>query len=408
MSQIETKTELLVVGGGLGGLLTAARAAKAGRRVTLLEQAAALGGFGRSPELGGANVNLGPHALYLDGPAERALLELGVKLEGFIPGAGGFFDSKGELLPMPTSALSILTASWLSWRERVELALAMREVLGAGSAETVGAWLARRRSERVRLMFSALIRVTTYCNAPDELTTKLAFRQLQAAASPGARGVLYLDGGWQRIVDQLETIARELGVEVRTSVRVSALEGTTAVLGDGTRITAQEIALAVPAAAAAKLSANAALERRVAQAKPVRAACLDLVLRKLPRADRRLTLGFEEPTYFSVHSPPAQSENIKVHVAWYLAPDDHRDAREVEQALEAFVDRVQPGWRDEVVGRRYFPHMRVMEDVPREAATPLDAPLHFVSGLANSGFLFDAVASASELSAPRRRLEAVR
>jgi phytoene dehydrogenase-like protein len=205
--------------------------------------------------------------------------------------------------------------------------------------------------------------------------------------------VLYLDGGWQRIVEQLAQVAARLGVEVRTGARAVSLQGTTVTLADGTQLTAREVALAVPLAAAAKLSGDAALQQRAEAARPVRAACLDLVLKQLPRPERRLTLGFEQPTYFSVHSPPAQTENIKVHVAWYLAPDDTRDAHALEQELEAFVERVQPGWRDVLVGRRYFPHMRVMEDVPREVASTLGAPLHLVSTVATTKFLFDAVAS---------------
>ncbi|MBL8913700.1 MAG: NAD(P)-binding protein [Archangium sp.] len=407
------KFDLIVVGGGLGGLLTAARAAKAGRRVVVLEQAQELGGFGRSPELGGRPVNLGPHAIYLDGPAEKALLELGVELKGFIPGAAGFFESNGELLPLPTTALGLLTAPWLTWRERVELAWSMREVLGAPKAGVrVSDWLAGLRSERVRAFFASLIRVSTYCNANDVLTTKLAFAQLKSVLSPSARGVLYLDGGWQSVVNQLEVIAKQLGVRIRTGAKANSLslgervggEGAhpRITLSDGTTLGGDEIALALPLAAAAKLTGDAALKTRAENAKPVRAACLDLVLKKLPKPERRLVLGLEQPTYFSVHSAPETKENIRVHVAWYLAPDDATDAQ-MERTLEAFVDRIQPGWRDELVGRRYFPHLRVMEDVPREATTTLAAPLHLISTVATTRFLFDAIAqSGSSLSLGER------
>lgn len=362
--------------------------------MVLLEQAHELGGLGRSPALAGVPMNLGPHALYLGGPAERALLELGVSVEGFVPRAGGFFESDGALFPMPSTPLSLLTASWLSWSERVELAWAMREVLSTPrGGSPVSAWLAKLRSARVRGFFSALIRVSTYCNAPEVLTTRLAFAQLDAVLSPGARGVLYLDGGWQRVVDQLGAKSRELGVEVRTGARVTQLEATTVTCADGTKLSADEVALAVPLAAAARLTGDPALQRRVEGAKPVRAACLELVLTKLPRPERRLVLGFEQPTYFSVHSRPEAQENLKVHVAWYLEPDDVTDALALERRLEDFVERVQPGWRDGLLGRRFFPHLRVMEDVPREVTTTLRGPLHLVSTVATSRFLFDGVVS---------------
>ena len=49
-----------VVGGGPAGLAAAALIARVGRSVVLVEASDALGGRGRSLELGGAPVNLGP------------------------------------------------------------------------------------------------------------------------------------------------------------------------------------------------------------------------------------------------------------------------------------------------------------------------------------------------------------
>ena len=133
----------------------------------------------------------------------------------------------------------------------------------------------------------------------------------------------------------------------------------------------------------------------MAASTPVRAACLDLVLRKLPVPAHRLALGMAEPLYFSVHSRPEQTEHVKAHLAWYLRPDDTTEATELRNRLEAFADRVQPGWREVCEGHRFFPHLRVMDDLPRDEVTRLAAPLRLISSVATRGFLFDAVVEAA-------------
>ena len=379
--------EVVVVGAGLGGLLAANRLVSAGRRVVVLEQAAQPGGLGRSPALSGEALNLGPHALYRSGRAVAVLRELGVPLEGFVPGTGTFFEHEERLLPGPTGALGLLTVPWLSWRERVELAWSLREVLAGSSARgTLEEWLAHRRSPRVRGFLAAMTRVSTYTNAPAQLSARVALTQLRA----GLDGVLYLDGGWQHLIDALA--AR---VEVRCATRVTSVRGADVHCENGDVLRAREVVLAVPLAVAARLVPHdEALAARVAHLEPVRVACIDLVLQRLPSPERRLVLGFDEPTYFSVHSRPEQREPVKVHVAWYLSPGDVPSAGVMEQRLDAFLERVQPGWRDVVLARRYFPHMRVMEDLPGRSPVTLAAPLHLVSGV--GGFLFDAVAQSTD------------
>ncbi|MFO0593667.1 MAG: FAD-dependent oxidoreductase [Myxococcaceae bacterium] len=378
--------DVAVVGGGPGGLVTAARAARLGAKVVVLEQAAQPGGFGRSPALGGLPVNLGPHALYLGGTAHRALQELGVPLTGFVPGGPGFFESDGALVPMPMSVGGLLGASWLSWRERVELALSLREVLGAPPAGTFADWLARRRSGQVRAFFATLMRVSSYVNAPQLLSAARAFSQLRQVVSPRSQGVLYLDDGWQGFVDALAK-----RVEVRCASRVTKVEPGRVHLQGGAVLEASQVALAVPLAAAASMLGQPAPGGLV----PVRAACLDLVLRTLPKPERRLVFGLDEPTYFSVHTAPGGAP-LRVHALWYLPCGGPEE--DVAAKLEAFVDRAQPGWRDVLVERRYFPHMRVMEDVPRDEPLVFPTPrgVHLLSGATTRSFIFDAVVEAGQ------------
>ena len=68
---------VLIVGGGLSGLSAAALLARAGCAVTLFEKAEAPGGQAVTKRHSGFSFNLGAHALYTKGPAEKLLRELG-------------------------------------------------------------------------------------------------------------------------------------------------------------------------------------------------------------------------------------------------------------------------------------------------------------------------------------------
>jgi phytoene dehydrogenase-like protein len=69
--------DVVVVGGGLAGMAAGATAARAGRRVLIVEGHVA-GGRARTEERNGFRFNHGAHALYLGGHAERVLRDLGV------------------------------------------------------------------------------------------------------------------------------------------------------------------------------------------------------------------------------------------------------------------------------------------------------------------------------------------
>src|SRR5690606_38347571 len=126
------------------------------------------------------------------------------------------------------------------------------------------------------------------------------------------RGVYYLDGGWQSLVDQVERLADAAGVRRRraTVTRVALDEGRAVgvdLAGDVPPIGAEVVVLALPLAEAARLCPQSGtIASAAARATPVTASCLDLVVESLPRPERRIAIGLDTPTYFSVHSAAAR------------------------------------------------------------------------------------------------------
>ncbi len=337
-----------VIGGGLGGLVTAVLLAERGVPVTLFERTRAVGGRARTDDQEGWLFNQGPHAIYLTGPADRILYRLGIRPSGAAPKVKGFLLHDGALHTLPTGPLSLLTTGFLDAAGRWELGkLLARPRFAAEGDETVGAWLARAiRSPRARDLVRMLIRIATYTEPPDELRAKDALVQLEIAITAG---VLYVDGGWQSLVDALRVRAEATGVRIVSGAHVEQLraEGTgfaIAVRGqDDAR--AERVVLAVgPRTASALLPEDAILSRAAAEATPIEAACLDVALDELTRPSTTL-FGTNEPYYAVVHStsaklaPSDRPGAAVVHVAKYLAPGESATRAELESVLE----RLQPG-----------------------------------------------------------------
>jgi len=368
-------TDLVVIGGGLAGLTAATLAARHGRRVRLVERAGDVGGRAITQLKDGFAFNVGPHALYRGDAGMRVLRELGITPRGATPASsGGYAVRAGVKHSFPTGFVSLVSTGLLSLPGKLEVARLLSRIHALDPAPwqgaTVNEWLAATaRRDDVQQLLGALVRLTTYANAPDLQSGGAALEQVQGALRDN---VLYLDGGWQQLVDALRAAASQAGVTVEGGTRAAAVEldaATGAVRG--VRLANDHVVactgaiLAVPPADAAALLAGDArrtLDAWAARATPLHAACLDLALSSLPEPRSTFGLGIDAPLYFSVHSAVAKlapGSGALVHVAKYLDPTAPEDAARDQADLEAFTDLLQPGWRARVVHRRFLPHMVV-------------------------------------------------
>lgn len=419
MNGSNREIDVAVVGGGLAGLAAGAIAARAGRSVVVLDKGKTLGGRAATKRHEGFALNQGPHALYRKSAGMRVLRGLGIEPGGGVPAvAGSWAFDRGELHTLPGGLVSLLTTGLLGVAGKLELAriLARLPRLDAAALDsvTVDRWVAgAARDPTVRRMLLALVRVSTYAAETDRLSAGVAIRQLRAALTGG---VLYVDGGWQSLVDALDEALRAAGGTSETAARVIAIEREGARfrvrLADDRAVSARAVVVALPLPAAAELVGSAELRRRAESARPVFAACLDLALASVPRPRAKFALGIDRPLYFSLHSASAAlapSGAGLVHAARYLAADDG-DA--VASELEDLVERLQPGWRDCVVERRFLPRMLVASDLPTAERAGLagrpgveldDAPGLFLAGdwTGPEGLLADASLASAAAAAER-------
>lgn len=225
--KLEGPLDAAVVGGGLGGLATAAILAERGRRVAVLEKAPSIGGRAATDERSGFLFNRGPHALYRGGAARAVLKGLGIDPEGGAPPtSGGLAIEQGRSRLLPGGLGSLLATRLLGPGAKLELARLLLRLpridTAPFAAESVRSWLEREvRHASVRRLLEALVRLGTYARELDRLSAGAALAQLQRALDGG---VLYLHGGWRTIVEALARRAEAGGAEVRPGTAVSAIE----------------------------------------------------------------------------------------------------------------------------------------------------------------------------------------
>jgi len=369
-----TRTDAVIVGGGLAGLTVAALLARAGRSVTLFEKAGHLGGRAITTDQYGFLFNLGVHAFYLTGPGEAVLRELDVPYSGK-PSDRSVYEAQyeGSLHRLPLDATSLRTTSLLNAEARAELAKLFMSLGQIDTARWQGVrvqeWLEQATTQPVvRRFVEAVMRLATYTHAPELLDAGFALHLV------GTRpGVLHLDGGWQTLVDGLERAARTAGARLVTGARVATVEVSeekhTVRLTDGSALEAEAVVLAVEPPVAAHLVAagrHETLHRWAEQALPLHAACLDVALKRLPDPCRPVVLHLDRLFFFTVHSRGARlapADGALLHTIKYLRPDEKSDAQADRHELEEWLDRLQPGWRDVVVARQFLPHIQVSGDM---------------------------------------------
>ncbi|MFM1653238.1 phytoene desaturase family protein [Brevibacillus sp. B_LB10_24] len=367
--------DAVIIGGGLAGLTASIYLARAGLSVMILEKANQLGGRGLTVKKSGASLNLGVHALYRDGAGEAILRELGVEPKGAYPPASAGAMWNNRVYTLPSKPLELIASRLFSFSEKMELARLMLK-LGKIDPKRIGQislkeWAEQEiRHPMLRHVIYSVSRANSYVPHPELHLAGPAVRQLQRTFGGKA---FYIDGGWGALVDDLRERAIRAGVAIIRQKKAVEVEHDGTVrrvrCTDGDTIETPHVVITAGPKEAYDLVKNAdstSLAKWKAAARPIRAACLDLVLRRLPDRGSHFIVGFwlDQPIFYNFPSTVAKLNDdgtVVIHLIKHLGMNESQPEADLLQ-LEKAMDLVQPGWRKEEIARQFLPNVTVAHD----------------------------------------------
>nr|WP_106782516.1 NAD(P)/FAD-dependent oxidoreductase [Lysinibacillus timonensis] len=373
--------DVVIIGGGLAGLVAANFLSQTHLSVLVLEKGKTVGGRAKTHLIDNQLFNIGPHALYKKGKAKPVLEQLGIELFGKSPKLDGLLIEKEYKYTAPFNPIGVFTTRYFNWKERIQWLKVLITILKVRtdslSEQTFLQWAEHvSPSKAIQSTILLLGRLATYCHAPDQVSAKIVVSQLKSVMN----GVVYLDGGWQTIIDQLHNKAVIQGTEVRTQQTVKQIEPLTTgqntafqiTLANEERIYTKNIlSTADPQSLLNMLGeyAPTTMKSFFQEITPVKGATLDVALTQLPDPMKLFALDLNNPLYYSVHSTYARlsnnPKNVILHVFKYLQPGEQVDSKAMKLELELFLETIQPGWKNYKITSRFIPHITVNERLPK-------------------------------------------
>ena len=185
--------------------------------MTVLEKSRACGGRARTAQSGRLSVQRRPPRTLFE---RRGATDSGRAADSRPrQSAAARLGLRGEkLYPLPRTAAGLWRSSLFSlagkWAVTRFLA-AFSSLSGARVASGQFGRLARRArcaTEQARHFLAATFRLATYTADLERLSAGAALEQFKI----GTAGVLYLDGGWQTLIDGLQSFVQSRGGQVQT------------------------------------------------------------------------------------------------------------------------------------------------------------------------------------------------
>lgn len=390
--------KVIVAGGGLAGLSTAALLLQKGYQVTLLEKMGEVGGRGGTLENEGFRMNLGAHAVYgWDKSFMKQVLDrLGIQLSLATPEPYKlrYELENGELTAAPVNLSGIWQTKLLpGTKDKLDFIKAVASILYApqqvSAGQTLGEWLDKHSwSPAAKKLLSHLAGSNFFTSDPHSLEAErfLAYyKRIFRAKQP----VSYIQGGWSAVVRKLEQYLVDNGAVVETKTPLTGLlfsEGKLqGVQAKKKEFEADAVVLCIPPFALKKpldeTPLAPILEPYLEQ--PTNTVIVyDVALSSRVRSDvsyvsdKNHHIFITDPSLYDPDSVPPGGQLLQAIA--YAGPGvaGNPDAvASLTNEVESLYDRHYPGWRDVLVFKR------VLEQATVQAVSPASGqrrfPAHF-------------------------------
>jgi phytoene dehydrogenase-like protein len=226
------RKKVIIVGGGLGGLATAALLAQEGFSVTVYEKTLTLGGRAVCKKVAGYWLDSGFHSLRAadKGPAAIVLKKLGKRIEFATKYSDGVIPKtyhNGRLVDSPLSTSQLLLRyPFLTFMQKIRLMILIHKIktipLDKLDQMTIAHLLhaAKVSDQTIIAHIKQMIAIAYYCE-PD--LRKISAGELARYLAEWPYDVGFPKGGWKQLIDKLqEAILENRGI-IRTRKEVKGV-----------------------------------------------------------------------------------------------------------------------------------------------------------------------------------------
>jgi phytoene dehydrogenase-like protein len=392
--------DVIVIGGGWGGLTAAAILAHNGLEVQVLEATGHLGGRSAFDRKDGFLVDYGIHIISYGsaGPAAAALGEIGHKIEFLSYGKPQLYID-GEFVPMPTGVPSFLGSSKLPWSDKLIIGNGVRRLIVSKVDKLADVPLAKAipgaKRQTVR-DFYALLSMMGLVSFDIEAASAGEFAKFLKRAMRAGEQMAYPRGGTSQINEALSNEIKESG-ELTLNSRVRAIDiengkvKTVRVLEK--EYSARTVVLAIPIQKVPELVGDglpSEFKEKCASLIPTAGISVDLCLAE-PVSDMDSFFVTADPValgQFTSNIDPSTAPEGKQLATFFrpLAVETLDDRALLDAEQKRFMDLLEtmfPGIMDDVEWERVLRLKMVDGFEPRVGQTAKDRPGVRVPGVEN-------------------------
>jgi 15-cis-phytoene desaturase len=367
--------KIIVAGGGLAGLASAALLCKAGYETILFEKMTQIGGRATVLEKDGFRLNFGAHAVYGRDKSfmQQTLDKLGIELPWCTANAEKvrYVLPDGTVTTAPISPKGILETKLLPGiHNKLDFLRAVLSIMFSKKTETdnklLGEWVdSLSWSDPTKEFLIHLAGTNFFTKNPRELELS-RFRKYYHRVLRAHNPVSYINGGWGKLIQALEQCIVSNGGQILPKSSVSKVLFTDGkvkgVLVGKTEYEADAVLLCVPPSAFKRMLADTPLFEQVSPymtQEPNTVFVYDVALSKRIRNDISYVNDLQnhifitDPSLYDSTCVPPGGQLLQ-SIA-YITPEEAEDENvlaALTKQVEDLYDKFYAGWREQLAFTR--------------------------------------------------------
>lgn len=373
--------DVVIVGGGLAGLSSAAYLSSKGKKVAVLERGQ-LGGRAVTLKIKGFNFNFGAHAIYARDSSVLKTFEkelgLHIDWQDFNP-TKAKYDMGDELTAVPSNVQGLFQTKLLTGLDKVlftfEILKTMLKMEKGHPHMSIVKWMEKKHvNDEVKDMMLTLASSNFFTREPEKIPSDVFFSYYSRLFTTN-KPVAYIGGGWQALINEFVRVieANNGTVLIKTKVEQFHVEDDriVGVVTPEGEFTADEFISCIPPKEMVKVFAGTRLEHAIAQHaeyEPTVVVVYDVGLKEridVPYSyiyDKQNNIFITDISYYDSTCVPEGGQLLQATAYMRQADVGNKEAADQRKLeIENLYDKHFAGWREQLVVPRVSTRAIVQE-----------------------------------------------